>query len=72
MADKQVRLNHIFSSDNKTVMIALDHGIAGISPLVHLEHPRRIIPEVRKTGADAIITTQALHNTVLIFLDGLD
>lgn len=60
MADKQIRLNHIFSSDNKTVIIALDHGIAGISPLAHLEHPRRLIPEVQKTGADAIITTSGI------------
>ena len=30
---KQIRLNRIFASDGKTVIAALDHGIAGIAPL---------------------------------------
>ena len=58
--DKQIRLNHIFAGDGKTMIAALDHGIAGMSPLGHLEQPRMLLPEVVKNGADAVITTPGI------------
>jgi len=56
-SDKQLRLNRIFGPDGKTMVAALDHGIAGLSPLEHLTVPRTLLPEVVRNGADAIITT---------------
>ncbi len=58
--DKQIRLNRIFAGDGKTMIAALDHGIAGMSPLGHLEQPSIILPEVVKNGADAVITTPGI------------
>lgn len=58
--NKQIRLNRIFKPDGKTVIAALDHGIAGIIPLAHLEFPRTLLPEVVQNGADAIITTPGI------------
>lgn len=57
---KQLRLNHIFGGDGKTMIAALDHGIAGMSPLGHLDHPRVLLPEVVQNGADAVITTPGI------------
>lgn len=58
--NKQIRLNRIFKPDGKTVIAALDHGIAGITLLAHLEFPRILLPEVVQNGADAIITTPGI------------
>ncbi|HCC79332.1 MAG: hypothetical protein A2X25_06405 [Chloroflexi bacterium GWB2_49_20] len=60
MTNKQIRLNRIFKQDGKTVIAAMDHGIAGITPLAHLEFPRVLIPELVQNGADAIITTPGI------------
>ncbi len=57
---KRLRLNRIFARDGKTVIAALDHGIAGMNPLGHLESPRILLPEVVKNGANAIITTPGI------------
>jgi class I fructose-bisphosphate aldolase len=55
-----IRLNRIFKPDGKSVIAALDHGIAGITPLAHLALPRELLPEVIQNGADAIITTPGI------------
>lgn len=57
---KSIRLNRIFKPDGKTVIAALDHGIAGITPLAHLELPRSLLPVVVQHGADAVITTPGI------------
>ncbi len=58
--DKQLRFNRIFGEDGRTVIVALDHGIAGMRLLGHLEFPRTLLPEIVKNGADAIITTPGI------------
>ncbi len=60
MNDKNVRLNRILKSDNKTVIAAMDHGIGGITPMAHLEIPRTLLPQLINNGADAIITTPGI------------
>jgi fructose-bisphosphate aldolase, class I len=57
---KQIRMNRIFAPDGKTVIVALDHGVAGIVPLAGLEYPEVLIPKVISSGADAILTTPGI------------
>jgi DhnA family fructose-bisphosphate aldolase class Ia len=57
---KTVRLNRLLRADGKTVIIALDHGIAGMSPLAALEHPGNLIPSLISAGADALLVTPGL------------
>jgi DhnA family fructose-bisphosphate aldolase class Ia len=53
---KTRRLGHIFRQDGKTLIVAMDHAL--FSGLVEgLEKPGELIQEVRKGGADAILTT---------------
>ncbi|MGA7292313.1 MAG: hypothetical protein WBW85_07230, partial [Terriglobales bacterium] len=57
---KQIRLNRIFASDGKTVIAALDHGIAGIAPLEGLSSPDRLIQSVIAARIDAVIATPGM------------
>jgi len=57
---KQVRLNRILGRDGRTVVAAIDHGIAGIAPLEHLASPGRLIPLLVDAGIDAVITTPGI------------
>ena len=57
---KAIRLNRILSSDGRTVIAALDHGIAGITPIAALERPAQVIAQVISGGADAILTTPGI------------
>jgi len=57
---KSIRLSHIFRSDGKTVIAALDHGISGMASLSALEHPMSLIPELVESGVDAILTTAGI------------
>lgn len=54
---KTVRLNRVLARDGKTVMAALDHGLAGIAPLGALERLELLIPELNAAGVDAAIVT---------------
>jgi len=54
---KAVRLNRLMARDGKTLIAALDHGIAGISPLEGLERPGDLIPVLAEAGVDAVIVT---------------
>ncbi len=54
---KQVRINRVLGRDGRTVIVALDHGIAGMTPLAKLEQPEALIPAVVASGADALIVT---------------
>jgi fructose-bisphosphate aldolase, class I len=56
-SSKAIRLNHIFANDQKTLVVALDHGSAGIFPLGELQDPARLLPAVIENGADAILTS---------------
>ena len=57
---KQIRLNRLFAGDGKTVIAALDHGIAGLAPLLGLEAPDRLIPTLVAAGIDAVIATPGI------------
>jgi DhnA family fructose-bisphosphate aldolase class Ia len=57
---KVLRLNRILASDGRTVIAALDHGIAGITPLASLARPAQVIAQVISGGADAILTTPGI------------
>src|SRR5512146_2413686 len=57
---KDVRLNRIFGPDHRSVVIAMDHGIAGMDPLGSLERPGELIPQVIRGGADALIVTPGM------------
>lgn len=59
-AGKTIRLNRLLASDGRTVIAALDHGIAGMRPLAALERPAEIISQVIAGGADAILTTPGI------------
>ena len=60
MTTKQLRLNRIFGPDGYSLIAALDHGIAGLNPLVNLTFPRKLLPQLVSNGADAIITTPGI------------
>jgi DhnA family fructose-bisphosphate aldolase class Ia len=57
---KQIRLNRLFASDGKTVIAALDHGIAGLAPLAGLESPHGLISALTAAGIDAVIVTPGM------------
>jgi DhnA family fructose-bisphosphate aldolase class Ia len=57
---KEIRLNRLLGQDGKTVIVALDHGIAGITPLAKLEHPEHLIRALTENGADALLVTPGL------------
>ena len=59
-SNKALRLGRIFAADQKTVLIALDHGSAGFFPLGGLQDPGRLLPEVIANGADAILTSPGI------------
>ena len=54
---KTVRLNRVLARDGKTVIAALDHGVAGIAPLEALERLEDLIPKLNAAGVDAVIVT---------------
>ena len=57
---KQVRMGRLFKPDGKTLIAALDHGIAGLSPLAALEKPEKLIGALSQAGVDAFILTPGL------------
>ncbi len=60
MTGTQIRLNHIFGRDGKSVVVAMDHGLPGMFPLGHLADPASLLDAVAAGGADAILTTPGL------------
>jgi len=76
---KQIRLNRIFAGDGHSVVVAMDHGLPGVTPLAALRQPRRLIEQVARGGADAILTTTGIaahfaahirHLGLIVRLDG--
>lgn len=57
---KQIRLNHIFAGDGRVVVVAMDHGLPGMTPLANLTDPGRLIDQLAAGGADAILTTPGI------------
>lgn len=60
LADKQIRMNHIFRADGRALIVAMDHGISGLADLGKLAEPIKLIDSVARAGADAIITTPGI------------
>ncbi|MDQ7822305.1 MAG: 2-amino-3,7-dideoxy-D-threo-hept-6-ulosonate synthase [Candidatus Eremiobacteraeota bacterium] len=59
MTGKTLRLKNIFREDGRALIIALDHAaIAGA--MEGLADPSRIVGEVTKAGADAILVTKGM------------
>ncbi|MBZ0278388.1 MAG: fructose-bisphosphate aldolase [Anaerolineae bacterium] len=59
-AAKTIRMNHIFAPDKRAVVIAMDHGLPGMTPLGELKTPGQLLQQIRKGGADAILTTPGI------------
>ncbi|MCS7061407.1 MAG: deoxyribose-phosphate aldolase [Anaerolineae bacterium] len=51
------RLRRIFYADDKTVIVAMDHGNYLDRPMAGVSDPARVIRETLAAGADAILTT---------------
>jgi fructose-bisphosphate aldolase/2-amino-3,7-dideoxy-D-threo-hept-6-ulosonate synthase len=54
-----IRLNRIFSDDNRSFIVAMDHG-AIIGPQGNIAHPREIIELIGEGKPDAILTTKGM------------
>jgi fructose-bisphosphate aldolase, class I len=67
---KQVRMGRLFAPDGKTLIAALDHGIAGLSPLASLEKPEKLIGSLTQAGVDAFILTPGLAEAFASSLHG--
>jgi DhnA family fructose-bisphosphate aldolase class Ia len=67
---KQVRMGRLFGPDGKTLIAALDHGIAGVSPLASLEKPEKLIGALTKAGVDAFILTPGLAEEFASLIHG--
>ena len=57
---KTRRMNRIFAPDGRAVVIAIDHGLPGITPLGGLRAPGNLLQQIRAGGADAILTTPGI------------
>jgi DhnA family fructose-bisphosphate aldolase class Ia len=57
---KQIRLNRIFATDGRAVIVAMDHGLPGVTPLANLADPGRLLEQLATGGADAILTTPGI------------
>ncbi|MGQ9514481.1 MAG: fructose-bisphosphate aldolase [Thermoproteota archaeon] len=53
---KSIRLKRIFKEDERTLIVALDHGL-GASFVQGLEKPLEVIRKVEMGGADAVLIT---------------
>ncbi len=67
----EIRLNRLFGRDGKSVVVAMDHGLAGMFPLGHLAHPASLLAAIAEGGADAILTTPGLARRFAPHIGGL-
>jgi class I fructose-bisphosphate aldolase len=58
--NKSLRWHRIFRNDRRAVVIAMDHGLFGASPLGNLRDPGNLIAQVVSAGADAILTSPGI------------
>ena len=54
---KTIRMGRIMGSDGRTVIVALDHGVCGVSNLDGLAQPAQLISDIAVAGADSILIT---------------
>ena len=50
------RMNHIFNTDGKTFIMAMDHA-ANFNTLPALQDPKKLVREIAAAGADAFLST---------------
>ncbi len=67
---KERRLKRIFQSDNKTVIVPMDHGIT-LGPIAGLENMQHIVHELLQGGVDAILLNRGIAKNVEIGKTGL-
>ena len=60
---KKRRLRRIFRSDNKTVIVPMDHGVT-IGPVKGLENMQDIINKLLDGDADAVVINRGITKTV--------
>ena len=60
---KTRRLGRIFRDDGKTVIVPMDHGVPA-GPIEGLGDIRRVVNQVAKGGADAILVHAGVAKTV--------
>jgi predicted phospho-2-dehydro-3-deoxyheptonate aldolase len=60
---KKRRLKRIFQSDNKTVIVPMDHGVT-IGPVKGLENMQNIIDKLLIGGVDAVLINRGIAKTV--------
>ena len=56
-AGKAIRMGRIMGPDGRTVIVAFDHGVCGISELGALSQPAKFLDEVSAAGADCVLVT---------------
>lgn len=56
MSNLAHRMNHIFGTDRKTFIMAMDHG-SNFNVLPAMKNPGKIIREIAAAGADAFLST---------------
>src|SRR5207253_3812747 len=54
------RLHHIFKSDGRALIVAMDHAVLD-GPMKGLEHPAETIERVIAGGADAVLTNYGVE-----------
>ena len=54
---KTIRMGRIMGADGRMVIVALDHGVAGISSLGALARPAELVATVAAGGADCVLVT---------------
>lgn len=60
---KKRRLRRIFQSDNKTVIVPMDHGVT-IGPVTGLENMQNTIDKLLLGGVDAVLLNRGIAKTV--------
>jgi fructose-bisphosphate aldolase, class I len=64
------RLKHVFASDGKALIVAMDHGLMD-GPCKGLEQPAKTIEKVVAGGADAVLTSYGLARRFASELAGI-
>lgn len=69
-AGKKRRLRRIFQSDNKTVIVPMDHGVT-IGPVIGLTNMKSIINKLLLGGVDAVVVNRGIAKNIDIQDAGL-
>jgi fructose-bisphosphate aldolase / 2-amino-3,7-dideoxy-D-threo-hept-6-ulosonate synthase len=67
---KQRRLNRIFQSDDRTVIVPMDHGVT-VGPCKGIENMQITVNELLKGGADAVLVHKGIAKSIIARTAGL-